>query len=89
MLRAANYPHQNHGVERITSCISMNTLYHRGFAVLEEHLQPGQFVLLALEEMSSPHPEPALQRLEEGIFKWLGRKVVLEIVHLRLVNGSS
>jgi len=91
MLRAINYPDQHRMKQNvgIASCTSMNTFYHQNFAILEEHLQPGQLVLIALEEMSSPHPEPAFRRLEEGIYRWLGRKVVLERAHLRLVNGGN
>mmetsp|Transcript_25741 Transcript_25741/g.56970 ORF Transcript_25741/g.56970 Transcript_25741/m.56970 type:complete len:398 (+) Transcript_25741:165-1358(+) len=91
MLRAINYPDQHRMKQNvgIASCTSMNTFYHQNFVVLEEHLQPGQLVLIALEEMSSPHPEPAFRRLEEGIYRWLGRKVVLERAHLRLVNGGN
>jgi len=88
LLKAANYPDQ-HPANRPGSCTSMNALYHQSFAVLEEHLQPGQLVLIALEEMSSPHPEPAFRRLEEGIFQWIGREVVLDGEHLHLMNSGN
>ncbi|KAJ1403065.1 hypothetical protein B484DRAFT_405229, partial [Ochromonadaceae sp. CCMP2298] len=85
MLRSLNYPDQQQ--QRLeSSCTSMNTEYLT--SILRQTLHPEQFVMISLDQLSSPHPEPALRRLETAL-QWMGRAVVLEAQHLHFVNSGN
>jgi len=80
MLKSENFPDQ-HLLRLDYSCQSLNTLYHRSFSPLQQYLQPSQLVVISLDQISSPHPEPTLRRLEASM-QWLGRNVTLDQKHL-------